>query len=233
VLDCVADWQEVYLRVLGHRLVHASDEYYLLAQRPFPAAETYEGFAMHEDGVGMATTFELEFYGRTAEVTSPREGFFAWADASQPPTTNPGSRYEAAADLGAPPNGYRAERSGGTTTAVALRARPGAPVAVLTGEAGAAVLAPLLGSLERPRPDVRILPVENRFFGGTTSVTGLLTGEDLARVLDTQPEGHRYLLADVCLSGGRFHDGITPADLPRPVEIIATDGAALRRALEA
>jgi hypothetical protein len=52
-------------------------------------------------------------------------------------------------------------------------------------------------------------------------------------VLATQPEAHRYLLPDVCLSGGRFLDGGTPGDLPRPVEIIPTDGAALRRALEA
>ena len=33
------------------------------------------------------------------------------------------------------------------------------------------------------------------------------------------------------LSGGRFLDGTTPDDLPHPVEVIATDGAALRRAL--
>ena len=46
---------------LGRRLVHAADEYYLMADRPFPAAEPYEGFAMHEDGIGMARTFELEF----------------------------------------------------------------------------------------------------------------------------------------------------------------------------
>src|SRR4051794_40457547 len=53
VVDAVHDWQDVYLRVLGHRLVFAADECYLLADRPFPAAEAYEGFAMHEDGIGM------------------------------------------------------------------------------------------------------------------------------------------------------------------------------------
>ena len=30
---------------------------YLLADRPFPSAEAYEDFAMHEDGIGMARTF--------------------------------------------------------------------------------------------------------------------------------------------------------------------------------
>jgi NifB/MoaA-like Fe-S oxidoreductase len=225
VVDIVAEWQSVFLDVLGHRLVHASDEYYLLAGRPFPEPETYEGFAMHEDGVGMARTFELEFTGRTTTVTQPQEGFFAWADRSPA-----GTRYEAATDLGAPADGYRQVRStecGGV--AVLVRPRRDAPVGILTGEAGAAVLGPLLA--DQPRADVRIIPVPNEFFGGTTSVTGLLVGEDLARTLADQPQGHRYLLPDVCLSGDRFLDGTTVADLPRPVEVVPTDGAALRAAL--
>ena len=111
------------------------------------------------------------------------------------------------------------------------RARPSrsAPVAVLTGELGAPVLEPLIAVTGRP--DVRVVPVENRFFGGNVGVTGLLVGEDLARVLDDQPEGHRYLLPDVCLSNGRFLDGTLPEDLPRLVEVVATDGGALRDAL--
>ncbi|HRW39803.1 MAG TPA: DUF512 domain-containing protein, partial [Aquihabitans sp.] len=231
VIDAVEDWQEVYRRVLGRRLVHAADEYYLLAGRPFPPAEAYEGFAMHEDGVGMARSFELEFDGH-ATPTGPQEGFFAWAERTVAPA---GSRYEAAADLGAPAEGYRAERlaPAPSAVAVALRPRPrrDAPVTVLTGEAAAPLLAPLVARVGRP--DARVLAVENRFFGGTTSVAGLLVGEDLARVLADAPADHRYLLADVCLSGGRFLDGTTPDDLPRPVEIVPTDGAALRRALEA
>ena len=102
-------------------------------------------------------------------------------------------------------------------------------VAVLTGEYGAQVLEPLLGRLGRH--DVRVVPVRNDFFGGTTAVTGLLVGADLARVLADEPEGHRYLLPDVCLSDGRFLDGTTPSDLPRPVEVVATDGIALRTAI--
>jgi hypothetical protein len=41
------------------------------------------------------------------------------------------------------------------------------------------------------------------------------------------------LLPDVCLSDdGRFLDGVAISDLPRPVEVITTDGIALRAALE-
>ena len=59
-----------------------------------------------------------------------------------------------------------------------------------------------------------------------------MVGADVGRVLADEPAGHRYLLPEVCLSQGRFLDGTTPDDLPRPVEILPTDGLALRAALE-
>jgi NifB/MoaA-like Fe-S oxidoreductase len=102
---------------------------------------------------------------------------------------------------------------------------------VLTGELGARVVAPLVAGLGRS--DVRVIPVRNEFFGGNTGVTGLLTGSDLQRVLADEPDGHRYLLPDVCLSDSRqFLDGLRVDDLPRPVDVITTDGIALRAALE-
>ena len=233
VVEAVHDWQDVFLRVLGRRLVFAADEYYLMAERPFPPAEAYEGFPMHEDGVGMARTFELEFSGQVAEATGVQSGFFAWVD-------------------GAPAAGYRAPRNpaGGTglracgdggsttrpgapavadTTRVALSLSRRAPVGILSGRYGAQVLSPLVATLGRD--DVRVIEVANDFFGGNTGVTGLMVGADLARVLATEPDGHRYLLPDVCLSEGRFLDGTTPSDLPRAVEVVPTDGIALRRAL--
>jgi putative radical SAM enzyme (TIGR03279 family) len=218
VVDAVEDWQDVYRRVLGRRLAFAADEYYLLAERPFPSAEAYEGFPMHEDGVGMARTFELEFRGLVEAPTGVQSGFFAAVD-------------------GAPAEGYRAPRtacgsagSGVGGVGVMLRPRRSAPVGILTGSYGATVLAPLVAGLGRD--DVRVLPVANDFFGGNTGVAGLMVGEDIARVLAAEPAGHRYLLPDVCLSQGRFLDGTTPDALPRPVEIVATDGLALRDALE-
>ncbi len=212
VVDLVEDWQAVFSSVLGRRLVYAADEYYLLSGRPFPAPEAYEGFSQHENGVGMARSFELELLGATDSAVGVQPGFFAWVD-------------------GAPPDGYRALRR----PSAAPAPRPGGeiattPVAVLTGEYGARVLEPLLDKLGRP--DVRVVPVANRYFGGNIGVTGLLVGEDLARTLAGEPEGHRYLLPDVCLSGGRFLDGSGPDDLPRPVEVVATDGISLRRALQ-
>jgi putative radical SAM enzyme (TIGR03279 family) len=220
VVDIVDDWQDVFLATLGKRMVYAADEYYLMAQRPFPPAEHYDGFPMHEDGIGMARTFEAEFHGRADEATGVRRGFFAAVDAPPNPAAYTGLRTGVPCASGAP-----------ATSAVSLRPRRSAPIGILTGELGAPVIGPLIESLGRD--DIRVIPVSNDFFGGNTGVTGLLTGDDVSRTLAAQPQGHRYLLPDVCLSDeGRFLDGLTIADLPRVVEIIETDGIALRAALE-
>jgi len=209
VVELVHGWQDCFVEVLGRRVVYLADEYYLAAGVQMPPAEAYDGFPMHEDGVGMARTFEREFRGETAEATGVAPGFFAWVE-------------------GAPADGYRAERTGGVQP-VRMRPSRSAPIAVLTSELGAEVIAPLVAELDRP--DVRVLAVENRFFGGNTGVAGLLVFDDLARVLADEPAGQRYLLPDVCLSRGRFLDGGAPGDLPRPVEVLASDGMALRTAL--
>ena len=110
------------------------------------------------------------------------------------------------------------------------------PVGILTGSYGAAVLRPLVAAWQSGaalRVPVRIVEVKNMFFGGNIGVTGLLAGADIGRVLAEEPDANRYVLADVCLSGGKFLDGMTPAELPQPVEIIPTNGTALRRLLDA
>jgi NifB/MoaA-like Fe-S oxidoreductase len=74
---------------------------------------------------------------------------------------------------------------------------------------------------------LRLLPVRNRFFGGNIAVTGLLTGSDVAGALADEPANERYLLPDVVLSRGVFLDGLRVDTLPRDVEVVPTDGAAL------
>jgi putative radical SAM enzyme (TIGR03279 family) len=220
VVDIVEQWQSTFSDVLGRTLVHAADEYYLLAGRAFPDAERYDDFSMHEDGIGMARAFELEFGGDAVEAIGTQPGFFAWVD-------------------GAPAEGYRAPRWEGTdeqptAVPVHLGARPNPtarPIGILTGTYGAQVLGPLVSDLNRD--DVRVIEVSNEFFGGNTGVAGLMVGSDVSRVLEAEAADDRYLLPDVCLSSGQFLDGMSLADLPRAVEVVATDGVALRAALGA
>lgn len=217
VLDTIAAWQDRYLDALGHRMVFAADEYFLMTDRPFPEAEAYEGFAQHENGIGMARTLAMEIdatlAGHAVTGTGPRSGFFASVD-------------------GAPADGYRAPR---TAADLSVRdERCTGPVVILTGEYGARVLAPHRAALaESAGEDLEIRPVANRFFGGNIAVTGLLTGADVVDALATVPADARVLLPDVVLSDDRFLDGARLRDLPRPVEVVATDGVALVEAVAA
>jgi NifB/MoaA-like Fe-S oxidoreductase len=151
--------------------------------------------------------------GEQATGMGPRAGFFAWVD-------------------GAPADGYRAPRAADRATPTPDPAAAGS-IAIVTGEYGERVLTPLLPALrEAARMPVRLLAVPNRFFGGNIAVTGLLTGRDVCEALTDQPPGDRYLVPDVVLSRDRFLDGTTIADLPRVVEVVATDGASLVAALQ-
>jgi len=172
----------------------------------------------------MARTFEAEvraaLAGDAVVSTGVRSGFFAAVD-------------------GAPPEGYRAPRASRTVVTDDQHSAPGDAgsqgrgIGIVTGELGARVLEPLVSALsERAAAEVRLVPVHNAFFGGNIGVTGLLTGADVAEALASEPAGDRYLLPDVVLSRGRFLDGETVAVLPHPVEIVATDGAALVRAMD-
>jgi NifB/MoaA-like Fe-S oxidoreductase len=216
VLDVVHAWQARFEAALGRALVYAADEYYLLAGRPFPLLDEYAGCPQHENGIGMVRTFEDEvraaLTGREVAPTGTRAGFFAWVD-------------------GAPASGYRARRADTTTDATGT-VSDATGITIITGEYGAQVLDPLLPELRAAAAlPVRIEPVRNHFFGGNIGVTGLLTGIDLAKALVTVPERERCLVPDVVLSEDRFLDGLTLADLPRPVEVVGTDGTSLVAAL--
>jgi NifB/MoaA-like Fe-S oxidoreductase len=188
-----------------------------MAGRPFPEVAEYEAISQHENGIGMARVFEAEVRaavsGTAVEPVGTRSGFFTWVD-------------------GAPPEGYRAPRTGLPVRDARREAGDRSPITVLTGTYGERVLAPLVPALsDHAAARVRLVPVENRFFGGNIGVTGLLTGEDVARALGTVDAGDRVLLPDVVLSNDRFLDGSSIDDLPRPVEVVGTDGVSLVAAL--
>ncbi len=69
VLDQIEAWQEKLKREKGSYFVHASDEWYLLADRPFPEEERYEEYRQLENGVGMMRLFINEVEKRLSELT--------------------------------------------------------------------------------------------------------------------------------------------------------------------
>lgn len=62
---------------------------------------------------------------------------------------------------------------------------------VVTGAAVAPVMQQLADSLQVRNLQVRIVPVENRHFGSTVNVSGLLTAKDIIAALQAMPEADR------------------------------------------
>ena len=108
-----------------------------------------------------------------------------------------------------------------------LGARPGRPrwrgeraVSLVTGELFGPILERLVQEIRVPGLRTQVIPVPNEFFGRAITVTGLLTGEDIARALSGRPLGDVVLIPRVALteSKGVFLDDVVPEDLARHLD---------------
>lgn len=61
VLDTIHKWQKKIYEEYGIHFIHASDEWYLLAEEELPEEERYDGYLQLENGVGMLRLLENEF----------------------------------------------------------------------------------------------------------------------------------------------------------------------------
>ncbi len=62
VIAQIHKWQEKAFEEFGLHFIHASDEWYLLAEEELPAECTYDGYLQLENGVGMLTLLDTEFH---------------------------------------------------------------------------------------------------------------------------------------------------------------------------
>ena len=82
-----------------------------------------------------------------------------------------------------------------------------------------------------PNLTVHVYPIKNNFFGGEVTVTGLLTGQDLAEQLKDKPLGDTLYLSRTTLraEGDLFLCGMTPDELAETlavkVDFVENDGA--------
>lgn len=204
VVTLAERYQRLSEELLGRQLIYASDEFYLVAGRTPPPATSFASLDQAENGIGLVAAF-LESFRGAFEMEKLGTGFFQSVD-------------------GAPAWGYRAERA---SIAAPHEAND---VLVVTGEYAAPILRDLLDA--HGYADVAIRAVRNNYFGGNIMVAGLLTGQDLNDALRDVPDSTLCLVPDVCLSEGRFLDGLTIDDLDHDVMAVRTTGQDLRRTLE-
>ena len=160
------------LDALGRRLVFAADEYYLLAGRPFPAAERLRRLrAARERRSGMARTFVADvdraLAGDRAAGRGPRSGSSPGSTARRPTATAPRAPTRRTAS----PRDAGARRSGSSPASTARRSSR------RSCRRWPATPASRCGS-SRSR---------TASSAATSRVTGLLTGADVADALAAQP----------------------------------------------
>jgi putative radical SAM enzyme (TIGR03279 family) len=110
-----------------------------------------------------------------------------------------------------------------------------APVALVCGTLIAPTIQRLVNQLRGGGPTIQVVPVPNRFFGETVTVSGLLTGQDVTAALRSTPGPYDHVLLPRAMfdhEGVRTLDDYTIKDIAReirrPVSVIGNPEELLR-----
>jgi putative radical SAM enzyme (TIGR03279 family) len=146
LLAWAAPWRRRFLKELGSRLAFASDEFYLLAGRPFPVPAAYEGYPQLGNGVGGCRLF-LEEFRRLAPrlpdaVSPPRRVSVVSGALATPVLTGAVERLNRIAGLRVDLCTVRNEFFGGTVTCAGLLTGHDILGTLQAREPGEAVLIP-------------------------------------------------------------------------------------------
>lgn len=68
VLEIIHGFQKTIQKEYGTHFIHASDEWYLLAEEELPGEENYDGYLQLENGVGMLRLLINEFHAAMTEI---------------------------------------------------------------------------------------------------------------------------------------------------------------------
>ena len=178
---------------------------------PSPSADAYEGFPMHEDGVGMARTFELELHGRVDDADRRRRpGFFAWVDGATGRGL-PGATAGRAARPAGRCSGRRARRAG-------RRSSPASTAPGSSRRSSTASAAPTSASSRCATSSSAATSASPACWSARTS----------PGCWPTSPRATATCCPTSASPRAASSTASRLADLPRPVEVVATDGIALR-----
>ena len=217
VLAIIHKWQKICYEKHGTHFIHAGDEWYLLAEIDFPEEERYDGYIQLENGVGMMRLLYEEFQECLREEEERMEEFHSSLKDifKNRRKIRKGSEKEAAQAMG-------------------LRGREH-KITIATGKLAAPMLTKLATAFMALHPEIQIqvITIINQFFGERITVSGLLTGQDLALQLAGEDLGEKLLLpCNMLRSGERvFLDDVTVEELENalqvPVHIVKSDGQSL------
>lgn len=208
-IDLIESWQKRIYAKEGTHFVQASDEFYILAKRPMPEEERYDGYNQLENGVGMTRLL-------TTEVKEAlKEAVFRYQSRGMGRFLLPGLRKMVSLD--------------------SLHRE----VSLATGKLAYPYLKKYAQWIMRVFPNVLVHTycIVNDFFGHKITVAGLITGQDLMRQLRGRELGEALLLPIVMFRSGEevFLDDYTRTDLENalqvPVNIVKSSGRDLVQAV--
>ena len=71
VIETIEKWQNICMKEHDMHFIHASDEWYMLAERTLPEENSYDGYLQLENGVGMMRLLMNEFADALEEAKEP------------------------------------------------------------------------------------------------------------------------------------------------------------------
>ncbi len=207
VLAQIHGWQAHCMQAYGTHFIHASDEWYLLAEEELPAEENYDGYLQLENGVGMLRLFENEFEDALAYVTE---------EAKENPTLLK-KLY--------PEQGMASGELQGSTVEDnrILENSNKRTVSVATGKSAYDMLSRLSERIMNEFPGIQVncYSICNDFFGEQITVSGLITGGDLIAQLRDKELGDVLLLPENMLKCNEdvFLDDVTVSEVEKALQV--------------
>lgn len=224
VLAQVSTFARACMRKVQYPFVWAADEFYLMAGEPVPEAGWYRDFPQYENGIGLIADFR-----RSARIWARNHRAGCGLNVSH-------SMQAAGGRIPCPPQ-----------FAVDGQRPPTPEFLVVTGRMASKEIRDVIEKYVDPEErTVKVVEVQNEFFGPEVGAAGLLTGQDVAfTILSMARKGQiellrtrGILLPDVCLKEGEnlFLDGLTVQDLENltgvKVYVLKAEASALLDFLE-
>ena len=194
VLDMIHSFQKEIYEEHGIHFIHASDEWYIMAERELPEEDTYDGYLQLENGVGMLRLMLDEF---TEGLKQAKEDL---------------DKLGKKGVLG------KLQSFTGEKRAVKEEA-----LSIATGHLAYPYIKRMAEEIMEAFPEkvIYVYDIRNDFFGEMITVSGLLTGQDIIAQLKGHPLGKRLLLPQNMLRSGEevFLDDITLSDMEKTLQV--------------
>ncbi len=201
LLDSLEPLRKKYRKKTGESFVYPSDELYIKAGYDFPKDSEYDGYPQIDNGVGLVRDFLTEFRREKRRLPKKPKALPCRSERSR-------GTHSCSSELKVKGGSLHSGRGD------KLRHRR---LILITGISFATYLKTMAEEISATTGiKLKVLPVKNELFGHTVTVTGLLSGHDIAAALKGK-KAAAALVPSVAVRDGEgvFLDDMTPEEVER------------------